>query len=183
MKRSVRDELARKAKEMLDRAGIAITDEEFENMDVSDLGLGRPYEIGNQIVVYVNNEMYCAKEIVMLPGQIIPEHYHPPIPEKNYKGKMETFRCRWGEVYLYVPGEPTPNPKAKVPEDKKEYFTVWHEIVLKPGEQYTIPPNTKHWFQAGPDGAIVSEFSSTSYDEYDVFTDPNIVRIVEIEED
>ena len=183
MKRSVWEELAKKAKEMLDRVGIVITDEEYRNMDISDLGLGRPHEIGAQIVVYVNNERYCAKEIVLLPGQIVPEHYHPPIEEKNYPGKMETFRCRWGEVYLHVPGEPTPNPKAKVPEDKKDYFTVWHEIVLKPGDQYTIPPNTKHWFQAGPEGAIVSEFSSTSYDEYDAFTDPEIIRIVEIEED
>jgi D-lyxose ketol-isomerase len=182
MKKAVRDELAKKAKDMLEKACIKITNEEFENMDISDLGLGRPYEIGAQIVVYINNDIYCAKEIVMLPHQIVPEHYHPPIKEKNYPGKTETFRCRWGIVYLYVPGEPTPNPKAKVPEDKKQFFTVWHEIILKPGEQYTIPPNTKHWFQAGPEGAIVSEFSSTSYDEYDVFTDPNIVRIVEVEE-
>jgi D-lyxose ketol-isomerase len=34
-----------------------------------------------------------------------------------------------------------------------------------------------HWFQAGAEGAVVSEFSSTSRDEYDVFTDPRIVRI------
>ena len=182
MKKTIRDELARKAREMLEKACIKITDEEYENMDISDLGLGRPYEIGAQIVVYINTERYCAKEIVMFPHQIVPEHYHPPIEAKNYPGKTETFRCRWGEVYLYVSGEPTSAPKAKVPEDKKEFFTVWHEIILKPGEQYTIPPNTKHWFQAGPEGAIVSEFSSTSYDEYDVFTDPNIKRIVEIED-
>jgi D-lyxose ketol-isomerase len=43
--------------------------------------------------------------------------------------------------------------------------------------QYTIPPNTLHWFQAGEGGAIVSEFSSMSVDEKDVFTDPNIVRV------
>jgi D-lyxose ketol-isomerase len=36
---------------------------------------------------------------------------------------------------------------------------------------------TKHWFQA-PDGeAVVSEFSTTSRDELDVFTDPDIRRI------
>ena len=32
------------------------------------------------------------------------------------------------------------------------------QVVLQAGEQYTIPPNTWHWFAAGPDGAIVSEF-------------------------
>ena len=117
----------------------------------------------------------------MLPRQIVPEHLHPPVPEKNYPGKMETFRCRWGTVYLYVEGEPTENPKAKIPEERKEYFTVWHEIILKPGDQYTIPPNTKHWFQAGDEGAVVSEFSSPSYDEYDVFTDLDIDRLAELE--
>ena len=49
-------------------------------------------------------------------------------------------------------------------------FNVWHEIVLKPGEQYTLAPNTLHWFQAGPEGAIVSEFSSSSRDRFDIFT-------------
>jgi D-lyxose ketol-isomerase len=54
---------------------------------------------------------------------------------------------------------------------------------LQPGEQYTIPPNTLHWFQAGDEGAIVSEFSSPSRDEFDIFTDPRIVRIPRISED
>jgi D-lyxose ketol-isomerase len=57
---------------------------------------------------------------------------------------------------------------------------VWHEIVLRPGEQYTIPSNTKHWFQAGDEGAVVSEFSSTSRDEADIFTDPDIERITKV---
>jgi D-lyxose ketol-isomerase len=58
-----------------------------------------------------------------------------------------------------------------------------HEIELHPGDQYTIPPDTLHWFQAADEGAVVSEFSSTSRDEFDVFTDPRIQRIPEIIED
>jgi D-lyxose ketol-isomerase len=53
---------------------------------------------------------------------------------------------------------------------------VWHEVVLRPGQQHTVPPNTLHWFQAGPEGAIVSEFSTQSRDDLDVFTDPDIAR-------
>ena len=37
-------------------------------------------------------------------------------------------------------------------------------------------PDTLHWFQAGVEGAIVSEFSTRSRDETDVFSDPRIVR-------
>ncbi|MCD6564110.1 MAG: D-lyxose/D-mannose family sugar isomerase [Thermoproteales archaeon] len=163
---------------MLKKACIAITQEEAENIEVTDFGLGDLYNYGLQIIVYVNNERYCAKELIMFPRQICPEHRHPPIG--NYPGKQETFRCRWGEVYLYVPGPATKSSKAKIPVDRKKYFTVWHEIVLRPGEQYTIPPNTLHWFQAGDEGAIVSEFSSMSIDEKDIFTDPDIKRIPEI---
>jgi len=163
---------------MLKKACIAITQEEAENIEVTDFGLEDLYTYGLQIIVYVNNERYCAKELIMFPRQICPEHRHPPVG--NYPGKQETFRCRWGEVYLYVPGPATKSPKAKIPVDRKKYFTVWHEIVLRPGEQYTIPPNTPHWFQAGDEGAIVSEFSSMSIDEKDIFTDPDIKRIPEI---
>jgi D-lyxose ketol-isomerase len=49
-------------------------------------------------------------------------------------------------------------------------------VNLRPGEQHTVPPNTLHWFQAGPEGAIVSEFSTQSRDDLDVFTDPDIAR-------
>ena len=65
----------------------------------------------------------------------------------------------------------------------EEYYTVWNEIVLQPGEQYTIPADIKHWFQAGPAGAVISEFSTPSYDEHDIFTDPRIQRMPVIEED
>lgn len=120
----------------------------------------------------------CAKEMVLLPGQTCPQHTH--VPFGDYPGKEETFRCRWGQVYLYVAGEPASPIRAQVPETGKDSYTVFHEIVLKPGQQYTLTPNTPHWFQGGPEGAVVSEFSTTSYDEYDVFADPDIRRIPEI---
>jgi D-lyxose ketol-isomerase len=68
-------------------------------------------------------------------------------------------------------------PKAWTPQGSERCYTVFHEIVLNPGDQYTIPPDTLHWFQADDMGAIVSEFSSTSRDELDVFTDPRIKRL------
>ena len=119
--------------------------------------------------------------MVLFPGQTCPEHRHAPVEQLNYPGKEETFRCRYGLVYLYVDGDPAENPQAQPPDGSELYYTVRHEIVLHPGEQYTMHPNTRHWFQAGPDGAVVSEFSTKSLDEYDIFTDPRIRRIPEIE--
>jgi D-lyxose ketol-isomerase len=168
-----------RAAQVLAEARIVITPEERANIEVADFGLDRLDEIGLEIVVYVNTDRCCGKELVLFPWQICPEHRHPDIA--GVSGKEETFRCRAGQVYLYVPGEAAARPLARVPADKRDTFTVWHEVVLNPGEQYTLQPNTLHWFQGGPDGAIVSEFSTRSVDEADIFTDQEIQRMPEVE--
>jgi D-lyxose ketol-isomerase len=165
-----------RAARMLARAGIAVTRQEEAGMEVVDFGLGDLKNLGLEIIVYENNDRYCAKELVLFPRQTCPEHHHPWTSRTNI-GKQETFRCRSGVVYLYIPGEPASNPKAKVPKKYARHFTVWKEVILRPGGQFTLPPDTLHWFQAGSQGAIVSEFSSTSTDENDVFTDPAIRRV------
>ena len=134
-------------------AGIVLTDAERASIEVADFGLSRLREQGLIVLVYVNTDRYCAKELVLYPGQTCPEHRHPPF--EGTPGKEETFRCRRGLVTLHVDGR---------------------ELVLRPGEQFTIPPDTLHSFTAGPDGAVISEFSSTSRDDLDVFSDPNVRR-------
>ena len=169
-----------RAARMLRRAGIALTDEERRTIEVAEFGLGQLEQTGLELVVYVNTDRYCAKELVLFPRQTCPEHRHPPVA--GSPGKMETFRCRQGRVWLYTAGEATPDPQGRPPAGSEAHYTVFHEIPLGPGDQYTIPPDTLHWFQAGEAGAIVSEFSSTSSDENDLFTDPRIRRLPEIRE-
>ncbi|WP_281275365.1 D-lyxose/D-mannose family sugar isomerase [Halorussus ruber] len=180
-----------RAAEMLADAGVVLTEAEREEMEVVDYGLGNLEAVGTEIVVYVNDDRYCAKELVLFPSQTCPEHRHPPFEDhagvESYPGKRETFRCRAGEVYLYVEGDgddggdasdETPREEWSVrPPMREEYYTASEEIHLEPGEQYTIPPDTRHWFKAGEEGAVISEFSSPSYDEKDVFTDPKIDRM------
>jgi len=163
-----------RAYEMLQRAGVVITPEERSRLEVADFGLGELERTGLQLLTYLNTERCCAKELVMTPGQTCPEHRHPPI--SGVPGKEETFRCRWGTVYVYVPGDPATAPVCKPPAGSEKYYTVSREIELHPGEQYTLAPNTRHWFQAGTEGAIVSEFSTRSTDENDIFEDPRILR-------
>jgi len=172
-----RKEIEKRVWRMFDEARIAITDTEMQNLEIAEYALNNWGSIGLQIIVYVNTERCCAKELILFPQQTCPEHRHPPMP--GSPGKEETFRCRYGEVYLYVEGEATPNPKGVAPKGREAYFTVWHEIILKPGDQYTLMPDTLHWFQGGPQGAIISEFSTQSHDETDVFTDPDIIRLPE----
>jgi len=176
MKRDVAERIRSRAVEILKRACIPVTPDEIRAMEIADLGLGDIERVGLQVVVYANNNRYCAKELILLPGQLFLEHRHPPIDEGNI-GKQETFRCRWGEGYLYVAGERTPSPRASVPEVYRSHLTVHREIILKPGDQHTLVPGERHWFQGGPQGAVISEFSSTSIDEEDIFTDPRVLRI------
>ena len=142
------------AADELAACGIVLTDAERDAIEVADFGLSRLREEGLMVLVYVNTDRYCAKELVLYPGQTCPEHRHPPFD--GGPGKEETFRCRRGLVRLHVDGR---------------------ELVLAAGEQFTIPPDTLHSFTAGPEGAVVSEFSSTSRDDLDVFTDPAIRRV------
>src|SRR5436305_13386127 len=111
-------EARERAAAMLAEAGIALTPDEREQIEIADFGLDRLDEVGLQIVVYVNTERVCAKELVLFPHQRCPEHRHPPVDGRP--GKEETFRVRRGAVHLHVDGT--------------------DDIALGPGEQYTIPP-------------------------------------------
>lgn len=166
-----RDVIRKETAEYFKKAGIVITEAEYEKIEIADFGLNCLRETGLELLTYVNTERCCAKELVLFPGQTCPEHRHPPV--NGNPGKEETFRCRYGTVYLYVDGRPVQEPKVQHPEGE---YSVFHEIVLHPGEQYTIVPNTRHWFQAGSEGAVVSEFSTHSSDETDIFTDGRIIR-------
>jgi D-lyxose ketol-isomerase len=134
-------------------AALGIVVRRDEEIEVADFGLSNLRDTGLQLLVYVNTARHCAKELVLYPGQTCPEHRHPPFDGSH--GKEETFRCREGVVHLWVEGR---------------------ELVLGPGDQHTIPADTLHWFRAGPEGAVVSEFSTASRDELDVFTDPRVER-------
>src|SRR5262249_17529013 len=152
-------------------AGIVLETAERDAIEIADFGLSRLRESGLLVLVYVNTDRYCAKELVLYPGQTCPEHRHPPFDDSP--GKEETFRRRRGRVHLDLEGGRAAEPGCTPPEG---VYTVGREIRLEPGEQHTIPPNTLHWFQAGPEGAVVTEFSSASRDDLDVFTDADVHR-------
>jgi D-lyxose ketol-isomerase len=169
-----RQQVYQKTLDILKQTGLTLNPAEIEKMEIADFGLGEIEISGAQIITLVDTPQIAAKILVMLPEQTEPEHTHPAIGE--YAGKEETIRCEWGELYLYSPGEPTPNPKGHPPAHRLETYTVWKENVLYPGDQITFPPNTPHWFQGGPQGAVIWSFSTKVVDKKDVFTDPEIVR-------
>lgn len=161
---------------LLQAAGIPLRAEERANIEVADLGLSELALTGLQILTLAATEWVGVKLLILRPGQFFPQHRHPPSPSDGYPGKEELFRGHWGEAFLYVPGMPTEGPRGEPPAHRRPHCTVWHEIVLCPEVQYRCPPNTWHWFQAGPAGAVVWSFSSRTTDAQDQFSDPAVVR-------
>jgi len=164
----------RRTAELLKQAGIVAREDEIEQIEVVDFGLGELEQSGVQILTLVDTDNIAVKVLVLLPQQTEPEHKHPPLGD--YPGKEESIRCEWGELYLYTPGKPALKPTASPPTHRKHTYTVWHEHILHPREQLTLPPDTPHWFQAGLEGAVVWSFSTKTVDVQDVFTDADIRR-------
>src|SRR6266700_3737268 len=67
----------------LAQAGIVLTPQEQTQIEVVDFGLSELERTGLQLVIYINNDRYCAKELVMIPGQTCAQHRHPPLSETN----------------------------------------------------------------------------------------------------
>ena len=167
-------EAQRRAAELLRRTGLVLSVGELGSIAVADFGLSELEQSGGQILTLLNTDEIAVKLIALFPGQTLPEHRHPPLGD--YPGKAETLRCEWGEVYLYVPGPVTVDPMGDPPAHRLPTYTVWHEYILRPGDQVTFPPNTPHWFQGGPEGTVFWSFSTKVIDKEDKFTDPDIQR-------
>jgi D-lyxose ketol-isomerase len=180
MKRSEYQRTQRLAAAMIRQAGIQITDAEAARIEAVDFGLSRLAVEGVQVLTLFATERISAKVLVIFPNQTEPEHWHPPVDADP--GKEETIRVISGTLNFYIPGENTLR-HGWVPTGKEDCYTCRHEIVMRPGDQLTLAPGTKHWFQAPAPGAVFYSFSTCVRDALDLFTDPAISRRTRIVED
>ena len=162
---------------MIEQAGIKLTPEERKNITAADFGLNRLRQEGIEILTMFDTGRVAGKILVLFPYQTEPEHWHPPHGDEP--GKEEIIRAISGDLYFYIPGDDTMN-KGFIVEGKEDCYTMRNEVELKPGEQLILPAGTKHWFQAGKNGAVMYSFSTTVRDTMDRFTDPTIIRETKI---
>jgi D-lyxose ketol-isomerase len=161
----------------LEAARYPIAERLRKEMFVSDFALGRFTEVGLGCMAWVNNQKdnYTSLDIFLLPGQMIPEHWHVALPDEKVPVKMESWHVRWGSTYTYGEGEPAAKLAVKVPDCEEKYVTVRHEKALKLGEVTGLTrPEEKHWQQAGPAGAIITETSTFHSGAAVRFSDPRI---------
>lgn len=162
-----------KASLFFKKANISTNANQIKSIEIADFNLNNFEIIGLSILVNDRMTDKYEKEIVILPNQTCPQHMHPIVNDDV--GKEETLICRWGVLYLYVPGE-NKKIQAKIPKGREDTFTVFNEIILKPSDKFTILPETWHWFQAGNSGAVVTSLSNITSENKDVFKDINISR-------
>jgi D-lyxose ketol-isomerase len=125
-----------------------------------DFGLGKFTEVGMAGIFWVNNKKdnYFGHEIYLLPGQMIPEHKH--VKTADAGPKMEAWQPRYGWIYIYGEGAPTPEVEARIPESHKECAVARTEKKLLPGEVGMLAGAEQwHWMLA-PEGAIVTEYAT-----------------------
>lgn len=158
---------------LLAKSGIPLADGELDKIEVIDFGLGHIAVEGLQLLTMFETERMAGRILIMTPHQTEPEHWHPPF-ESN-PGKQEIIRAVWGEVRFYLPGEAS-LAKGFIVEGKEQLYTMRREVILQAGDTLVLEPGSKHWFQAGREGAVFYSFSTMVRDGADGFTDPNVVR-------
>ena len=127
-----RQEARERAAAMLAEAGIVLTPEERGAIELADFGSRRARETGLQIVVYVNTERVCAKE---------PCSSRTSSARSTGTRRSTASRARRRRSAA-ASGSSSSTSKASGAR----------KIVLRPGDQFTIMPDTLHWFQAGAAG-------------------------------
>ena len=178
--RKQQEQARRRAAEMIRAAGIHITDIEANRTEVVDFGLSRLEHEGVQVLTLVQTERISVKVLALFPNQTEPEHWHPPVGSDP--GKEETVRVISGTLYFYVPGENTFKEGFLV-KGKEHCYTMRHELVMRPGDQVTLAPGVRHWFQAREEGVVMCSFSTIARDVMDRFTDKDIVRTTRVADD
>ena len=143
---------------------------DFAQNDFLNVGMGGIFWIND------TEHKYFAHEIYLLPGQMIVEHFHRPVPEGA--AKHESWHVRHGMVYSFSKDEPTKDLPVELPESqlKVDGITALHCQALQTGEIARLNVlEAPHFLLAGPEGAIVSEYASPHYGPALAFTNKTVV--------
>lgn len=160
------------------KAKIHLSGKERRSIEVADFGRHAFADTSLGVLVCVNTDRRCAKDLALWSGQMRPQHRHPPVGTDP--GKEEIVCCRRDRVHRFIEGTRTRRPGARSPRAPRRACTVGREIVLEAGDPFTVRPGMRHGLQAGPRGAVVSAFSTRSTDENDLLDDLRILRITPV---
>lgn len=162
-------QIKQEALALLKKSGFPVSDAEMREIKVNDFGLGNPRIEGFTFVDLLRTDRLRITLHMLLPNQTLPQHQHPPYDDEI--GKEEIIRTVWGQFKIYDEGGGSAEG-LRIPEGKESYYTVYHETVLNPGDQYRVKPGVDHWFQGGPEGAVALAFQNRVDENRNIFYDP-----------
>jgi len=171
----IQPEIVKKAYlEMLESYGVPFSPTLEAGIWMTDFSLGDFENVGMAGIFWVNDSVhgYFGHEIYLLPGQMIPEHYHVA---SNFPAKYESWRVTHGSCFNFGIGEPSVNLPL-LPASQKEYITSLNFVRQAVDEVVSLKKvESPHFLLAGEHGAIVAEYA-TYHDGAGLrFTNPNIV--------
>jgi len=146
-----------------------------DNIWSLDFALGRFTEVGMAGIFWINEKEadYFGHEIYLLPGQMIPEHWH--VKTADARPKMEGWHLRHGSVTLFGEGDPTTGAEATIPASERTFAKCRHATPLAVGELGKLNrPEAPHFMVAGPQGCIVTEYASYHDGKALRFTNPDV---------
>lgn len=141
---------------------------------ISDYGIGEFARLGLAACLFVNSveDRYMLMDIYLLPGQMLPEHWH--VEGEGNPAKREGWLVRHGLSRIVGIGEPNLGKDVIVPPCHfGGKVTVEHEVVATPGMFVPLAAvESRHWQLAGPEGAIVTEVANVHTNSAVRHTDP-----------
>ncbi len=78
---------------MIREAGILITDQEAENIEIVDFGLSNLRTEGVQVFTFFGTKRIAAKVLVLFANQTEPEHWSNTVPSRSFKCFSKVFLC------------------------------------------------------------------------------------------
>lgn len=124
-----------------------------------DFGLGDMEHVGMGGIFWYNDPVhgYFGHEIYLLPGQMIPEHWHV---KTEYPAKHESWKVNHGWAYNFGIGHATPNSPA-LPESQKGFIQTKNFVVQHVDEVLSLKEKeSPHFLMAGDEGAIITEYGT-----------------------
>lgn len=160
--------------EMMESYGVPFSKTLAEGIWMTDFELGDFENVGMAGIFWVNDSVngYFGHEIYLLPGQMIPEHYHVAT---NLPAKFESWKVNHGWCYNFGIGEPSANPPA-LPTSQKGHITSLNFTRQEVDEVTSLKKaESPHFLLAGNNGVIITEFA-TYHDNAGLgFTNPDVV--------
>jgi D-lyxose ketol-isomerase len=147
-----------------------------ENLWISDYGIGQFAKLGLAAVMFVNDveDKYMLMDIFLLPGQMLPEHWH--VEGEGNPAKREGWLVRWGLSHIVGIGESNLSKDVVIPDFHcGGAATTKHEIAATPGTFVKLSKvETRHWQYAGPEGAIITEVANVHTNSAVRHSDPKL---------